>query len=97
MNYQKKGKSISTKWLTKDLINKFSVLNGAKCFSSGIFFQTFLVFTLAKNYIKPFSDTSRIGLLKSNGISEENIKNITTSENNFVTTFVYHHVLPEKF
>ena len=79
------------------MVNKFSVLNGAKCFSSGIFFQTFLVFAPAENYIKPFSDTTRIGLLKSNEMSEENIKNITTSEKNFVTTFVYHHVLPDKF
>ena len=33
----KKVKAISTKGLTKDLINKFSILNGAKYFSSGIF------------------------------------------------------------
>ena len=33
----KKVKVISTKVLTKDLINKISNLNGAKCFSSGIF------------------------------------------------------------
>ena len=31
-----KVKAISTKGLTKDLINKFSILNGAKCFYSGI-------------------------------------------------------------
>ena len=36
-------KSILTKRLTKDLINKFSILNVAKCFSSGIF-QNYLVF-----------------------------------------------------
>ena len=33
----KKVKAISTKALTKDLINKFSILNGAKYFSLGIF------------------------------------------------------------
>ena len=43
----KKIKSISTKGLTKDLINKFSILNGAKYFSLGIF-QNYLVFTPAK-------------------------------------------------
>ena len=32
-----KVKAISTKGLTKYLINKFSILNGAKYFSSGIF------------------------------------------------------------
>ena len=30
---------------------------------------------------------------KSNGISEENIKNITKSDSNFAPTFVDHHVL----
>ena len=33
----KKVKAISTKGLTKDLINKFSTLNGAKYFSLGTF------------------------------------------------------------
>ena len=32
MNYQKKATAISTKRFTKDLINKFSVFNGAKYF-----------------------------------------------------------------
>ena len=39
---------MSTKGLAKTLINKFSILNGAKYFSSGIF-QNYLVFILAKN------------------------------------------------
>ena len=43
----KKVKEISTKGLTKDLINKWSILNGAKYFSSGIF-QNYLVFVPAK-------------------------------------------------
>ena len=30
MKHQKKVEEISTKGLTKDLINKFSILNGAK-------------------------------------------------------------------
>ena len=49
-----KVKAISTKWLTKDLINKFSILNGSKYFSSEIF-ENYLVFTPAKKYIKYFS------------------------------------------
>ena len=32
-----KIKTISTKGLTKDLINKFCILNGTKYFSSGVF------------------------------------------------------------
>ena len=51
MNYQKKVKAISTKGLTKDLIKKLSILNGAKYFSLGIF-QNYLLFIPAKKYIK---------------------------------------------
>ena len=72
----KKGKAISTKGLTKDLIDKFSVLNGAKYFSLGIF-QNYLVFTPARKYIKCFTSTTQVESWKSNRISEERIKNIT--------------------
>ena len=44
----KKVQAISTKGLKKDSINKVSILNGKKNFSSGIF-QNYLVFTPAKN------------------------------------------------
>ena len=71
-----KVKVISTKGLTKDLINKFSILNGAKYFSSGIF-QNYLVFIAAKKYIKYVSGITRFDSWKSNGMSEENIDNIT--------------------
>ena len=47
INYQKKVKAILRKGLTKDLINKFSIVNGAKYFSSGIF-QNYLVLISAK-------------------------------------------------
>ena len=40
-----KDKVILTKRLTKDLINKFSVLDGAKYFSSGIFQSYFDIYT----------------------------------------------------
>ena len=55
----KKLKAISTKGSTKDLINEFSILNGAKYFSSGTL-QNHLVFLPAKNYNKYFSGTTRI-------------------------------------
>ena len=73
---KKKVKVISTKGLTKYLINKFSILNGAKYFFAGIF-QNYLVFMPAKKHLKYFSSTTHIDLWKSNGMSEENIKNIT--------------------
>ena len=75
------------------MINKFSILNGAKYFSSGIF-QNCFIFTAAKKHIKYFSGTTRIDSWKSHGMSEENIKNITKSDNNFAPTFVDHHLLP---
>ena len=72
------------------MIDKFSILNGAKYFSSGIF-QNYLVFMPAKKYIKYFSGTTRINSWKYNGMSEENIENITKSDSNFAPTFVDHH------
>ena len=59
----KKVKVISTNELTKDLINKFSILNGAKYFSSGTF-QNYLLFTPAKKYIKYF--VALLGLIRGN-------------------------------
>ena len=94
MNYQQKVKAMSTKRLTKDLVSKFSILNGAKYFSSGIF-QNYLVFIPTKKYIKYFSGTTRIDSWKSNGMSEENIESITKSDRNFAPTLVDHHLLPE--
>ena len=90
----KKVKAVSTKRLTKDLINKFSTLNGAKYFSSGIF-QDYLLFIPAKKYIKCFSGTTRIHSWKSNGMSEENIENIVKLDSNFAPMVVGHQVLPD--
>ena len=82
----KKVKAISTKTSAKDLMDKFSILNGAKHFSSGIF-QNYLVFIRAKKYIKYFTGTTRIESWKSNGISEENNEKITKSDSNFASSF----------
>ena len=92
-----KVKAISTKGLTKDLINKFSIVNGAKYFSS-VIFQNYLVFIPAKKYIKYFSGTTRIDSWKSDGMSEEtieNIENVTRSGSNFAPTFVDQNFLPD--
>ena len=76
------------------MINKFSILNGAKYFSLGIF-QIYLVFVTAKKYIKDFSGTTQTESWKSksNGMSEESIKNMIRSDSNFTPTFVDHHLL----
>ena len=79
----KRIKTISTKGLTKDLINKFINLNRAKYFSSFIS-QNYLVFIPTKTYIKYFSGTTRIDSWKSNGISEENTENITKTDCNLL-------------
>ena len=60
------------------MISKFSILNGAKYFLSGI---------PAKKYIKYFSGTTRINSWKSNGMSEENIENIAKPDSNFAPAF----------
>ena len=85
---------MSAKGLTKDLINKFSILNGAKYFSLGIF-QNYVVFIPTKKYIKYFSGTTWIGSWKSNGMSEKSIDNTTKSDINFASTFFYLHLLPD--
>ena len=87
-------KAISRIELTKDLINKFSILNGAKCFSSGIF-QNYLVFMPAKKCIKYFSGTTQIDLWKSSGMLEGNIENINKLDSNLAPKFVDHYSLPD--
>ena len=57
--------------------------------------QNYFAFITAKKFIKYFSGTSRIYSWKSNGMSKENIDNITKSDSNFAPTFANHHVLPD--
>ena len=76
------------------MIDKFSILNGAKYFSLGIF-QNYLVFIPTKKYIKYFSSATRVESRKSNGMSEESIENITKSGSNFAPAFADHHLLPD--
>ena len=75
------------------MINKISILNGTKYFSSGMF-QTYLVSIPSHKFIKYFNGTTWIHLWESNRMSEENIENITKSDCNFAPTFVDQHVLP---
>ena len=69
----KKVKAISTKILTKDLIDKFSILHGVRDFSLGIF-RKYLVFIPAIKHIKYFHATTQISLWKSNGKQEKVLK-----------------------
>ena len=88
----KKLEATSAKSLTKDLINKFSILNVTKYFSSQIF-QNYLVFIPAKKYVKYFIGTTQINSWKSNEKSEESIENVTKSDSNLALTFIAHRVL----
>ena len=95
INYKRRlAKAVSTKRLTKDSVNKLSILNGAKYFYLGIF-QNDLAFLPAKKYIKYFSDITQIESSKSNGLSEKNIENIKKSDRNLAPTFGDHHWLPD--
>ena len=72
------------------MINKFSILNEAKYFYSGIF-QNYSVFIPAKKYLKYFSGTTPIDSWKCNGMSDENIEKITKLDSNFAQDFADHH------
>ena len=74
------------------MINKFSILNGASSFSPGIF-QNYFAFKSAKKYIKYFIGTARLDSWKSNGMSEENIENITKSDSRLNSLSVKNVVL----
>ena len=76
------------------MIDKFSILDGAKYFCLGIF-QNYLVFILAVKYIKYFTKSTGIESWQSNGMSEESLQNITKWDSNFTPTFVDHHSLPD--
>ena len=97
----KKIKEISTKGLTKNLTHTFSILNGAKYFSSGKF-QNYLLSIPEKKCIKYFNGSTQVDLWKSYWIYEENIENITKSEtkldqlNQIKLNFVENHVLADK-
>ena len=69
------------------LINKFSILNGAKYFSSGIL-QNYLLLIPTKNDVKHLHATTQVYLWKLNGMSGENVENITKSGSDFVAIFV---------
>ena len=89
----KKVKAMS-KGLTKDLIDKFCIFNGAKYFSFGIF-QNYLLFIPTKNCIGYFTSATAVESQKYNGMLEESIENVTKLHTLFAPTFFYHHFLPD--
>ena len=94
MNYQKKlKKEMSTKGLIKDLINKYSILNGAKYFSLEVL-KTYLIVTSVNKYFKLL--VTQLKFIRGNLMeSQENsTENITTSDNTFAPTLVISYPLP---
>ena len=47
----------------------------------------------ARKYIKYVNSTTLVASQKSNGMSEENIKNITKCDSNYEPAFTDHHLL----
>ena len=64
---------ISTKGLTKDLINAYSILNGTKYFAEDES-QNYLVFQPVFNYFKRLSNDSRNIAWKFDSLSERSFK-----------------------
>ena len=95
MSYQIKVKTISTKGLTKVLINKFSILDEAKYFFLGIF-QNYLLFIPPKNTLNILM-ALLVGLIrgKYNEIPKENIEKLTKSDSTFASTSVDDHLLSD--
>ena len=83
----KKVEAISTKGLTKDLINGSKILNERRYFSSGTL-QNHLRYVLYNKYIRIFSNTSNVLPWKSIETSEDSIENINTCGSNFAPTLI---------
>ena len=90
----KNVETISTKGLTKDLINGFKILNGTRYFSSGTL-QNHLIYFSYKKYFRFLNKTSKKKLLKIlSELSEKSIENKTTSNRNFAPTLINYYLLP---
>ena len=75
-----KIKLISTKRLTKDLINKFRIFNGAKCFSkNGL--QNNFVYQVSIRYFKLVTNNYTVKKWESIGLLDRTIKLHTVPDN----------------
>ena len=72
MIQKKKVKIISTKWLTADLINKYSFINGNKYFSLD-WLKSYLAYKSFSNYVvfEADDDNDNISSWKFIGLSRE--------------------------
>lgn len=72
-NLSREVKLIPTKWFTKDLINEYNILNGAKYFARNVS-QTYLLFQSVFKYFKTLTNSSRIIAWGSKGLLKRSIK-----------------------
>ena len=87
-------KLTSTKGLTEDLINGYSILKGSKYFSSGVL-QNYLVLISAYKYIEFFIGISESYFWKLKGMSEENIENPPGWDNNVAPNLINSYPLAD--
>ena len=89
-----KIEAISTKRLTKDLINWFKILNRASYFYLGKFQNNLINFSYEKSF-RFFTNSSKVLSWKSIRPSEEGIENITTSDSNFDPSLINYYPLSD--
>ena len=81
---------MSAKGLTNDLINGYSILNGAKYFvEDGS--QNCLVFQPVFEQFQIITGADKIFVLKSKGLSKEIFKTPVTSGNSFASKLTFVH------
>ena len=68
-------------------MNGYKILNGAR--------KNYLIYFSYKKYFRFFTNTSKVLSQKSIGLSEESVKNITTSDCTFAPTLINCYPLPD--
>ena len=92
MDYNK-VEAISTKGLTKDLINAYKILNRATYFYSGTL-QNHLIYFSYKDNFTFFTNIRKFLSWESIGLSQERVENITKPASNFASYLInYYPVL----
>ena len=89
MDYNK-VEAISTKGLTKDLINAYKILNRARYFYSGTL-QNHLIYFSYKDDFTFFTNIRKFLSWESIGLSQERVENITKPASNFASNLINYY------
>ena len=97
-NLSGKFKLISTRGFTKDLINWYSILNGAKYFVEDVS-QNYFVFKPVFKCFQTFTGTNKIFARKSKGLPKKSFRTPVISDNGFAPklAFIYNWRIGRKF